>query len=514
MKPHLGLIDYLVVAAYLAAMVSMGLHFSRAQKSADHYFAGNRRIPAWAVGMSLLATIISSVTFISYPGTAYSSNWLLLVQGLMVPIVLLVMIWWIVPTFRRTIRISTYEYFEKRFSYGSRLYASLAFTVMHFTRMGTVIYLLSLALGEMTGWNIYAVLFGVGISTIFYTLIGGIDAVVWTDVVQGFLFLTGGLVCLGILLFKPAGGPVAVVSYAARAGKLSFRPYDFNFAQRTFWVLAINGIFYAIQKYTTDQTIVQRFLLAKDDRAAIRATLLGTLCVPTWCLFMFIGSCLYSFYHLTNYKLPADLKGDKVFPYFITTQLPAGATGLVLAALLAAAMSALSSDLNCLSAVVVEDYYRRLRPNASDPQRLRVGKFTVAICGLIALSLAVAYVQLGEASFLGTVFNLYAIFSGGLVGLFALAFFSRRANPKGALVGIAACVLFTAWAVLTSPMQIGADKRTLINLGRWGFHQHSLMIGVWSHLVLFAVGYAASLAFSAGDFENRIDRRQTVSISR
>src|SRR5439155_25896591 len=149
MNPHLGPLDYAVVAAYLAAMVWMGLHFSRAQTGTDHYYAGSRRIPAWAVGMSILATIISSVTFLAYPGTGYSSNWLLLVQCLMVPIVVLAMIWFIVPAYRRAIRISAYECFEKRFSYGSRLYASLAFSIMHFTNMGTVIYLLALALSKM-----------------------------------------------------------------------------------------------------------------------------------------------------------------------------------------------------------------------------------------------------------------------------------------------------------------------------------------------------------------------------
>ena len=252
--------------------------------------------------------------------------------------------------------------------------------------------------------------------------------------------------CLGILLFKPAGGPAAVVSLAAHNGKLSFAPYDFDFTRRTFWVLVFNGIFYAIQKYTTDQTIVQRFLLARDDRAAIRATLMGVLlCVPTWAMFMFIGTCLWSFYRITQSPLPANIKADQVFPFFIMTQLPTGATGLVVAGILAAAMSSLSSDLNCLSAVVVEDYYRRLRPDASGEQRLFVGKIAVAICGIVALGVACVYVHLGENSFLATVFELYAIFSGGLVGLFALGFFTRRANSRGVLIGIAACILFTAW---------------------------------------------------------------------
>jgi SSS family solute:Na+ symporter len=361
-----------------------------------------------------------------------------------------------------------------------------------------VIYLLAKALSTMTGWNTYQVIFGVGAATIFYTLIGGIEAVVWTDVAQGFLFVSAGLACLLILLFRPAGGPGAVLSFAVQNHKTGFGPYEFNFAQLTFWVMAINGIFYALQKYTTDQTIVQRYLLSKDDRTAIRASLMGVLlCAPTWALFMFIGTCLWAFYHLGGYTLPDKIKGDDVFPYFITTQLPMGITGLVLAGLLAAAMSSLASDLNCLSAVGVEDYYRRLRPGATDRQRLRVGKSIVAVCGILALLVACAYARLGETSILATVFALYAIFSGGLVGLFALGFFTRRANARGALVGIAACILFTLWAVLTSSVKIGAEKRMLLNLGRFNFRQHAYMVGVWSHVVLIGVGYLASLFLSS-----------------
>jgi SSS family solute:Na+ symporter len=493
---HLGRLDYLVISGYFAAMVGMGFWFSRKQGDTYHYYAGNRRIPAWAIGISILATLISSVTFLAYPGTAYSSNWLLLVQGLMVPVVLLGIVWFIVPAYRRVIRLSAYEYFEKRFSYGSRLYASLAFSVMHFTKMGTVVYLLALALGNMTGWNIPLVILAVGVATVLYTWVGGIEAVIWTDVAQGSLFLAGGLVCMGVLLFRPPGGPAAVVSLAFRNGKMGVGPYDLDFSRLTLIVMMVNGVFYAIQKYATDQTIVQRFLVAKDDRAAIRATLTGVLlCVPTWALFMFIGSCLWSFYRITQIPLPPTVKGDAVFPYFIMTQLPPGVIGLVLAALLAAAMSTLSSDLNCLSAVVVEDYYRRLRPHASDRTRLIVGKTVVLICGAVAIGIALLYVRLGQGSILETVFEMYAIFSGGIVGLFVLAFFTTRANRQGVLVGIVACVLFTAWAVLTSPVKLGGGRKILLDLGRFNFREHSYMVGVYSHLVLLLVGYLASLLF-------------------
>jgi SSS family solute:Na+ symporter len=197
----LSMIDWLIVAGYFLSMAWIGYVFSKKQTSTEHYFAGGRAIPVWAVGMSMLATLISSVTFLAYPGEGYKSDWSLLVQGLMVPIVLLSLVWVIVPLFRNVIGLSAYEYFERRFGYFARLYTSVEFSFNHFTKMGTVFYLLALALSSMTGINTYYVIVIVGICTIFYTWFGGIEAVVWTDVVQGFLFLVGGIVVLAILLF-------------------------------------------------------------------------------------------------------------------------------------------------------------------------------------------------------------------------------------------------------------------------------------------------------------------------
>ena len=486
--PGLHILDYLVVFVYLAVIVAIGGYFARKQNSTNEYFTGGRNLPAWALGMSLLATLISSVTFLAYPGEGYASNWIRLVQGLMVPISLLVIIWFIVPCYRRIIGLSAYEYFEKRFGYFARLYSSLAFVLAHFSKMGTVFYLLALALSKMTGYDTYKVILVLGFVTVLYTLLGGIEAVVWSDVIQGFMLIAGGLICAGVLLFRPEGGPSVILQRAWENNKLSLGPYDVDFTKLTFIVMALNGIFYAIQKYGTDQTVVQRFLAAKSDKAAIRASLMGTLlCVPVWTLFMFIGTCLWSYYQGAEFSLPEGIKADAVFPHFIMTELPAGVTGLILAALIAAAMSSLDSDLNCLAAVGVSDFYLRFKPNRSDKQCLNVGRIIVIISGICAMAVAFWYVRSGGANVLKTVFTLYAIFSGGIAGLFILAFFTTRANTKGLYVGIAACVLFTGYALLTS--------EGFIDLGKYNFTQHPYMLGVYSHLVLFGFGYAASFPF-------------------
>ena len=447
----LHLLDYLVVAGALIFFVAFGVSFSSRQKSTNKYFAAGGSIPSWAVGMSILATLISSVTFLAYPGEGYASNWIRLVQGLMVPVVLIFLVWFVVPLYRNVIGLSAYEYFEKRFGFLARLYSSLGFVLAHFSKMGTVFFLLALALAKLMGLNTYMIIWVLGISITILTLLGGIEAVIWLDVIQGFMLMAGGLICAAVLLFQPPGGPVAVLQTAWESGKIGFGPYGWDLTKLTFLVMALNGVFYAIQKYGTDQTIVQRYLTARSDKEAIKASLVGVLlCVPVWTLFMFIGTALFSYYKVTGAFLPAGTRPDAVFPFFIMSQLPIGVTGIILAALIAAAISSLDSDLNCLAAIGVEDYYIRLKPKSTDMQRLRVGKIIVAVCGVAAIGVASIYVKTGNKTILGIVFTLYAIFSGGIAGMFLLGLFSKRANKQGLYVGMAACILFTGWAVLTS----------------------------------------------------------------
>lgn len=444
-------IDYLIVVMSVVLAIGVGMYFAHRQKDTETYFAAGGNVPAWAIGMSIFATLISSVTFLAYPGAAYASNWILLVQGLMVPLVLVAMIGVIVPLFRKVIQLSAYEYFERRFGFFARFYSSLAFTLGHFSKMGTVFFLVGLALSTFLNTNIYFIILFLGIAIIILTLMGGMEAIIWMDVIQGFMLIGGGLICVGLLLFMPEGGPSTVFSVANEHHKIDFGPYDWDFAQLTFWVMALNGVFYAIQKYGTDQTIVQRYLTAKDDKGAKKAAYIGVgLSVPIWTLFMFIGTGLFVFYQTTGYVLPEGIKADAVFPHFIATQLPVGIKGLVIAALAAGAISSLDSDMNCLAAIAVQDYYVRFKPSSTDKQRLRLGRWVVVLSGVASIGIAMLYVIWGGEGVLGAVFALYAIFSAGIVGLFLLGLLSRRANKQGLYVGIAVAILFTAYAMLTS----------------------------------------------------------------
>ncbi len=501
-------VDYTIIITILVASVGFGGYFANRQKSTNKYFKGGGTIPAWALGMSILATIISSVTFLAYPGAAYKSNWILLVQGLMVPVVLLSIVWFIVPLYRDVIGLSAYEYFEKRFGVVARLYSSVGFILAHFSKMGTVFFLLAVALSSMMGVNTYLILWVLGISIITLTLLGGIEAVIWLDVFQGFMFIVGGLLTLGILLFVPAGGPTAVLKIAYENNKMGFGPYDLDFTKLTFIVLVLNGIFYAIQKYGTDQTIIQRYLVAKSDKAAIKASLIGVLlCIPVWAMFMFIGTCLFSYYKITGASLPANIKADAVFPYFIVNEMPIGIIGLVISALIAAAVSTLDADMNCLAAIGVEDYYCRIKKNTTDKQKLTMGKIFVVFSGLGALGIATIYIESGGEGVLGIIFGLYAIFSAGIAGLFLLGIFSKRANKQGLYIGMATCVLFTAYALLTSmKVDFGNGPTLILDLGKFNFTHHDYMLGVYSHVILFGVGWAASFLFP----KREIDKNLTI----
>jgi len=489
---NLRWLDLVVIVVYMIGILLVGRSFARRQTTTEAYFVAKRSIPPWAMGISIYAALITSITFIAYPGSAYAGNWAELVPGFMVVGVLIVVGTVIIPFFRHAVGMSAYEYFERRFGYGARAYAAFAFTMGHFLKMGTVFYTTAFTVERITGWNIYAVLVGTGAITVFYTMIGGLEAVIWTDVIQGFVKVIGLFICLGWLFIYMPGGIGAAFDLAASKHKFDLGTFDFDLSSKTsFWTLSLYGFFWYLQRYTADQTLVQRYLVAKTDRGALKGVALGMLlCIPVWALFMLIGTLVWAYYQLSHEALPLTItKPDQVFPHFLATKIPAGLAGLFMASLFSAAMAMLSSDLNCLSVVGVEDYYRRLRPKATDAQRLFMGKLIVAICGALAIGVAVIIAWKSERV-LSFWFTTSSIFAGGLAGLFLLAFLFPRANKHGATVGIIACVLFTSYATLSS------GKTPILDLGRYNFPWAGVMIGVIAHLVLLIVGYLASFIFA------------------
>ena len=438
------------------------------------------------MGLSLLATIITSVTFIAYPGSAYSGNWSLLVPGVMFVVLLLIIGFVVVPFFRHVVHMSAYEYFGKRFGPAVRLYSSFAFAVGHFSKMGFVFYLVALTLSSMTGVPVDRVIWFTALVTICYTLVGGVEAVVWSDVIQGFVLWIGIAVSLGYLLFLPAQGPGAMLADAWTHGKLSLGSGAFRFDQPTIIVLIIYGLFFYLQKYTADQTVVQRYLVAKSDRSAMRGILLGAvLCLPVWSAFMLIGSLLWSFYRLTGEALPSTItKADQIFPYFLTTHIPAGLAGLFIAALLGSAMAMLASDMNCLAVIGTEDFYRLMAPRSTDRQQLRTGKLIVAATGVAAAAIAVKLAH-SQGGALSLYYTISAVVAGGLAGLFLLAFLVKSATRNGAVAGIAVSLAFTVLATLSQGKGVAL-------FGRWHYGYHEYLIGAIGNTLLPLVGAGMS----------------------
>jgi SSS family solute:Na+ symporter len=489
-------LDLLVIAIYFAVVAGIGIWFARRQTSTEAYFVARRSVPHWAMGLSVFATIISSITFIAYPGAAFKGNWNQLVPGFMAVGVLLVAGTVLISFFRHAVGMSAYEYFERRFGYGARAYSALAFAAGHFSKMGFVLFTITVAICGMTHWDPYRVIIGVGIVTILYTLIGGLEAVIWTEVLQGIVKLAGVAVVLGVLIAIMPGGAGAAFQLASEHDKFSLGSFNFDLtADGSFWVMLFYGAFWYLQKYAADQTLVQRYLVAKSDRDALKGVAFGALlCVPAWAAFMLIGTLLWAFYQLSGETLPPQLHGadgkiltDQVFPYFLSTKIPAGLAGIFMAAMFSAAMSTMSSDLNCLSAVGVEDYYRRLRPNSTDRQRLFVAKVIVAVCGTIAVGIGAFIAHKGDSA-LTLYYAATAIVSAGLAGMFLLAFFSRRANRQGLWIGIVTALIFTAWATLTG------GKYQMLDLG-FNYHLPDVMIGVIAHVIVLVVGWSASWLF-------------------
>lgn len=482
----LRLLDWLILISYLGFMIWIGLRCGRKPGGSTQYFLGRGGLPGWAVGMSMFATVISSWAFLALPAKAFQSDLQSLLTISMLPVAAWITARWFVPLFRDRIRLSAYEFLERRFGLGARIYGNLAFLIVHFGKMAGILYLLCLALSEITGANLFVLIAVVGCATILYTYFGGMEGVVWTDVAQGCLLLFAGVVAFGFLLFGAPGGPGAVLQTAWTAGKFTLASPGFAWDRAGTLLFVVFGLTFYTQKYLSDQTMVQRYLVASDAKKAGRAVWMSSLLVmAVWVLFMTLGVLLWAYYRLQPGLLPEGLpaKPDKIFPHFIAHGLPTGVTGLILSGLLAATMSTLSSDLNCLSAVVFDDYYRRLRPGVSDRAHLRFSRLVVLVAGLLGIVLAMAMTRIHSMA--DAAFDFVSLVGGGVMGMFLLGMVTRA--PARALhVGLVCGVVFILWTYYCGP---GAAV-PLPGLPRSPFH--TLWVGTIGNLVVFGCGWLAS----------------------
>ena len=419
--------DLSILFVYLVFVLSLGLYFARRHKSTEDYFLAGRNVPGWVMGFSVMGTIVSSATFIGGPGASFNADMWMVPYYITLPIIIYFLSRWLVPFYRHHVRMSAYEYLGQRFSYPAQAYGSGVFAFNRTLDMSVTFYYLAVAIAFLTDWDIWWVVLLLGLCTVLYTLIGGITAVVWTDVLQGGLLVGGGLLCLGVVLFGSPFGPSAVASTAWEAGKFGWGNYEFSLTEDNFWLYLIGGALTSLQIYGTSQTVVQRYLLARSDEEARRGAFAGvSACVPVWFLFGVLGACLWGFYEVSGAHLPTAVGEvqDNIVPHFVKTQVPVGLIGLLLAGLVASAMSSLDSDLNSIGAVVVQDFYCRAFPDASDRQQLLAGRIAVSTFGILAVFLAQQWIGIESFARYGVV--LASIAGGGILGLCVLGFLFPR----------------------------------------------------------------------------------------
>ena len=427
-------LDLAIVALYLAGITVFGLRFSRRKRSLRDYFLAGREIPWWAIALSIVAAETSTLTIISVPGLAYVSNltFLQIAMGYVVGRVVISFV--LLPQYFRGDLFTAYELIERRFGRRLRSLTAGLFLLTRSAAEGVRVYAVSIVVGIALGTNEIASIAIICILTLVYTFEGGLAAVIWTDVVQTAIYVGGTLVGMGTILHLVPGGWAAIHAAAAGAGKLQV--FDFTrgaWIPYTFWSGLIGGTFFTVASHGTDQLIVQRLLAARNQKQASTALITsGVAVLVQFALFLVIGVMLW-----TYYRVPAATfgKADRIYPTFILSRMPHGISGLLIAAILAAAMSNLSAALNSLSSSSVMDFYVRFRPKTSEENRMRLSK-RITIFWTFAL-FALAMISLHNGGRVVEVgLQIASIAYGALLGVFLLGVLTRRANERGAMVGM------------------------------------------------------------------------------
>lgn len=477
-------LDYAVLALYLLLMVGIGVWASRHQQSTDDYFKGGQRIPGWAAGLSIYGTQLSAITFMSIPAKTYGTNWNYFFLQMTIIMIIPVIARYFIPFFRRLNITSAYEYLEKRFNYVVRAIASLLFIFLQVGRLAIVLLLPSLALALVTGIDVMLCIALMGIITIVYTMQGGIEAVIWTDVAQVVILLGGALLSIAVMGFQ-LDQPVGDIWHTLQSNhKLDIFDLRFSYADPTLWVVLIGGFAINVISYGADQTVVQRYLTTKDENAAKKSLKLGAwMALPSALIFFSIGTLLYLFFRQHPDKVNIGLQSqDAVFPWYIVSELPRGVVGLMIAAIFAAAMSTLSSSMNSITTAITTDFYRRFNAERSEVFYLRFARVVTLIIGAGGTIFALIMSQSGISSLWDQFNTILGLFTGGLGGLFVLGIFTKKANAPGVIAGI----------ILSGVVQYFVKNHTDINLLLYAF------TGLVSCVTF---GFLFSLLFAGGKKE-------------
>ena len=480
-------LDLVAIVVYLVAVAAVGLYAARRNTTTSDYFLGSRGFGGVTLALSMVGTSLSSITFLALPAAAYALDWRLVVSNWMMPLAALLAVLVFVPFFRAARVVTAYEYLETRFGPWARLYAACSFIILQWIRVGSVLFLVSLPLALIFDVPVGWVVVLLGVCLMAYTVSGGFDAVVWTDVIQVVVLMLGGLVAFAALWLKMPGGLEAGLADAAAAGKFDFGDWDLDFTRRTAVTLMVLGFIGWCANYATDQTVVQRVVAARSDREAKKAVWLAVLLsLPTWTFFFLIGTCVWAFYKRSPDPAVAAMEADAVFPHFILTQLPPGVSGVIIAAVLAAAMSSLDSSINAVSTTFVNDIYRRhLRPGRDDGHYLRVAKTASLVSGLFMIVGGLLYAAFPKESMLDTTKIIASIFGGCTIGIFFLGFFTTRVGERAILLALVPAVAVNVYFGLNA-VRVVPDA--------WALPVHNYWINTFVNALFVMVAFGLSLA--------------------
>ncbi len=442
------IIDIIVFLLFTGGVVAFGCSFFKKKGTSEEFTSAGRSLPGWVVGMSIFATYVSSISYLGYPGKAFSGDWNAFVFSLSIPIASYFAARYFVPFYRSQDSISAYSFLLNRFGPWARIYASSCYLLTQIARTGSILYLLALPMNVLLGWHIQTIIVVTSVAIVLYSMLGGMKAVIWTEAIQGIILIGGALVCMFILLFDMPGGPVQTFSIAMEDGKFSLGSFGSSLSESTFWVCLIYGIFTNLQNYGIDQSYVQRYHTAKNEKEAKFSALFGGyLFIPVSAVFFMIGTGLYAFYKVHPGILPDGVGADYVFPFFIVNELPVGLTGLLIASIFAAGMSTIATSVTSSSTIILTDYYQRFRKHAGNRERMLVLKLSSVGVGVAGILVAFAFMSVQSA--LDAWWALASIFSGGMLGLFLLGYISRKARNFDAVLGVVCGVILVCWIVIS-----------------------------------------------------------------
>lgn len=435
----LALWDWLVIGLYFLLTIGISVLVSRKSSSnTEDYFLAKGKIPWWAAGLSIFGTTLSALTFIAVPAKTYATDWVYFLNNMMIVAVAPIIVCFYLPYFRKLKLTSIYEYLEIRFSRPVKLLASLTFLLFQVSRLGVVIYLPSLVVSSLMGIDIVTCIIGTALITTAYCFFGGIEAVVWTDVMQVVVLLGGALLSLVFIVNSLEGGASQLVTEALDHDKFRLAILEWDIAQPVLWVVAIGALLSQLVTFSSDQVVVQRYLTTPTEAEARKAIYTNAwLTIPASLIFFGVGTALWVYFRHYPQVLNPHGRNDDVFPWFIAHQLPAGLSGLVIAGVFAATMSTISSSMNSMATVITKDFYRLFKPRVSDRQQFLFARWTTIVLGLVGSLVSIYMDSLRNASIWDQYLTVIALLGGCLAGMFTAGIFFPRINSTGILVGFA-----------------------------------------------------------------------------